>query len=223
MTIETLRFDTPHGPQLAPLHLPPSGDATRALVVLHEWFGVNADIQRLCGRFAAAGFAAVAVDLYAGKVTTEDSVAMQLSSEMKTADSMITIQAAVKALAARGARAIGITGFCLGGGQTLAASCNVEGLAAAVPFYGTSRDEFLAFGAGTPPILGHFADKDPFVLRERVETIRDRARAAGVSIEVHFYEGGHAFMREADPRAYHAPSAELAWSRTLAFLGQHLG
>lgn len=222
MTTESLTFDTPHGPQTATLHLPKEGGVSRAMIVLHEWFGVNADIQRLCGRFAEAGYAAVAVDLYAGKVTTEDSEAMRLSSEMKTSDSLITIQAAVKALAARGARAVGITGFCLGGGQSLAAICNVEGLAAAVPFYGTARDEFLIFGKGTPPILGHFADKDPFVLRERVETIRDRAIAAGVAIEVHFYEGGHAFMREADPRAYHAPSAALAWSRTLAFLDTHL-
>ncbi len=116
---------------------------------------------------------------------------------------------------------IGITGFCLGGSMALAAALNVKGIAAAVPFYGTPREEFAQFKGDAPPILGHYAKSDPFVRAERVRELEARAEAAGDRFEVHFYEGGHAFMRKGHPE-YDAPSAELAWSRTLAFFRARL-
>ena len=57
---------------------------------------------------------------------------------------------------------------------------------------------------------------------DRIATIRDRVNAAGGAMELFFYEGGHAFMRE-DPSTYHAESAALAWSRAIPFLHRHLG
>jgi carboxymethylenebutenolidase len=143
---------------------------------------------------------------------------------MKTAEAVVVIRAAVEALKAhpRCSGKVGITGFCLGGAVSIAASCNVPGLSAAVPFYGTPRDEFAGFTASTPPLLGHFGQRDSIIPRARVEELAARAAAAGGSFEVAWYDAGHAFMRAHDPAAYEPKSAELAWTRTLAFLRDRL-
>lgn len=202
----------------------PDGDARApALVVVHEWWGVNDDIRRMCSRFAAEGFAALAIDLYDGRHTSDASEAMQLSTEMKTAVAMEKIEGAVRHLAsdARTTGKVAVTGFCLGGGMSLAAANTVPGLAAAVPFYGTPRDELAQFGRFAIPIQGHYAKDDPFVRAERVHELAARAKAAGVDFEVHFYDAHHAFMREGS-EAYDERSAALAWSRAIAFLREHL-
>ena len=73
-----------------------------------------------------------------------------------------------------------------------------------------------------PPVLGHYAKSDAHVSFERISGIQRKAAELGASFELHGYDGGHAFMREADPHAYHEPSATLAWARTLEFLREHL-
>jgi carboxymethylenebutenolidase len=191
---------------------------------VHEWWGVNDDIRRICGDFAREGFVAMAIDLYDGQSTTSMEEAIQLVDKMKTGEAMEKIEGAVRFLASdeRTNGKVGVTGFCLGGAMALGAAINVPGLSAAVPFYGTPREEFAQFGAHKLPILGHYAKTDPFVRAERVIELRDRAAAAGVAFEVHFYEAGHAFMRKGSPE-YDETAAKLAWSRTLAFLREHLG
>jgi carboxymethylenebutenolidase len=221
---ETLTLSIPDGrTTTATLHLPAKLPAP-AVIVVHEWWGVNADIQEHAARFAAEGFVAVVPDLYFGESTSDAGRAMELSSAMKTATSMQIVEAAVKALAGDGrcTGKVGITGFCLGGGQALAAACTVPGIAAAVPFYGSPLDAFVRFSKDTPPIQGHYAKSDPFVDPERVRRIHASAEAAGARYELHFYDGGHAFLRRSEPSTYHAPSAELAWPRAVDFLRREL-
>lgn len=203
----------------AELFEPPSPNAP-AIIVIHEWWGINDDIRRIAGEFVDQGYAALAVDLYDGKSTADPVEAMGLANDLKTAVAMDKIAGAVDHLAATSPK-IGITGFCLGGSMALAAALNVKGIAAAVPFYGTPRDEFARFSGAAPPILGHYAKTDPFVRAERVRELEARARAAGDSFEVHFYDAGHAFMRKGHPE-HDPPAAELAWARTLAFFAAHL-
>jgi carboxymethylenebutenolidase len=123
---------------------------------------------------------------------------------------------------ARSNTRVAVTGFCLGGAMTLAAACNIEGLGAAVPFYGTPKDEYANGWRAKAPILGHYAKNDGFVSIERARAVAAMVNANGGSFELHEYDAGHAFMREADPTAYHAPSADLAWARTITFLNKHL-
>ncbi|MFO0551505.1 MAG: dienelactone hydrolase family protein [Polyangiaceae bacterium] len=204
----------------------PSGESRcGAVIVVHEWWGLNDDIRRLCDEFARAGFLALGIDLYDGKSTADASEAMQLATEMKTADAMKVVAGAVAYLAShpRHNGKTGITGFCLGGGIAIAGACTVPGLACAVPFYGLPVPAFQVFDERTPPILGHYAENDGYVTPERVRSLHEKAVAAKARFEVQFYAANHAFMREADPQAYHQPSAELAWSRTLAFLRRELG
>lgn len=207
------------------LALPAGAAPSGAVVVIHEWWGLNDDVRRMTDRFAAEGWVGLAVDLYGGRVTSEAAEALALSTEMKTADAVEIVRGAAAALSAHPAcnGKIAVTGFCLGGGMTLAAVAGVDGLAAGVPFYGSPRDEFLHYDRMRAPILGHYASQDAFVDPARVRRIAEAVRAAGGSFELHFYEGGHAFMRERDPHAYHEPSARLAWERTTAFLRARLG
>jgi carboxymethylenebutenolidase len=194
----------------------PKGAPT--IIVVHEWWGLNDDIRRLCRRFVSEGFGAMAVDLFGGKLTTDPTEAAQFAGDMKTEASMATIAAAAKWLHEHGSAKVAVTGFCLGGAMALAAACTVEGLAAAVPFYGIPKAEFIKFGKATPPICGHYSKSDAWASLERASAIAGEAKAAGASFALHAYDGPHAFMREADPNAYHEASAKAAWATTIAFL-----
>lgn len=217
---EPLRFETSDGlPTEGALAVPAGTDAAGAFVVVHEWWGLNDDIRSICDRFAEAGYLALGIDVYGGRVATTAAEAMVLVDEMKTADAMKVVAGAVRVLRehSRSNGKVGATGFCLGGGLAVAGACTVEGIACAVPFYGLPIASFQVFGPNTPPILGHYAEVDPHIGPERVKALQEKAIAAGASFEAHFYEGPHAFMRRADPKVYHPASEALAWSRTMAF------
>nr|MBK7063766.1 dienelactone hydrolase family protein [Deltaproteobacteria bacterium] len=223
--IQALRFTADDRPVLGALALPPGDAPAGAVILVHEWYGLNDDMRRLAARFAAEGFIALAVDLYDGRVATDAPEAMQLSSALKTPDAVRIIAAAAEALRAlpRSNGRVAVTGFCLGGAMAIAAACGVPGLAAAVPFYGIPRAEYVDWSRCEAPILGHYGAKDPIIAAERPQALADAARAAGRSFELHLYDAGHAFMREADDAVYDAPSAAQAWERTVAFLRERLG
>jgi carboxymethylenebutenolidase len=113
---------------------------------------------------------------------------------------------------------VGIVGFCMGGGVAGLASC-APGPSATVVFYGAppplDRVPDIAC-----PILGHYADPDPRVT-PKVPAFADAMRASGKSFEYHVYKAPHAFFNDTTA-AYRAEAAQTAWSRTLAFLRQHL-
>lgn len=201
-----------------------AGDPGRpGLVLVHEWYGLNAGIKDMAARFAAHGYQVFAVDLYEGAFAADDAHAAPLAQAMQTAIAMQDVAGARDWLKAHGSARVGVTGFCLGGAMALAAACTVEGIACAVPFYGTPRDAFLRFGTHVPPTLGHYARHDAHVDLQRVMRIDEAAREAGAPFTLHVYDAGHAFLRHGDPSHYDAAAATLAWDRTLAFLAAHLG
>lgn len=223
--METIELELDGGGKARAVLAAPEGEGKRgALVVIHEWWGLNDEIIKQAERFAGMGLLALAVDLYKGEVTDRPERAMQLSGAMKTQEAMEVVQAAVRWLASRPSSngKVGVTGFCLGGAMALAAAANVEGLSAILPFYGTPKDEFLHYDRMRAPIQGHYAKNDTFVSSERAAQVRDRVNAAGGQMELFFYDAGHAFLRD-DPSAYHAESAALALSRAEAFLRKELG
>jgi carboxymethylenebutenolidase len=204
----------------------PAGDGRAgAVIIAHEWYGLNDEIRDQASHFAAEGFVALAVDLYGGEVTDRADRAFELSNAMKTIDAMGVIDGARHYLAAhpRSNGKVGVTGFCLGGAMAVCAAANVSGLSCALPFYGMGRDEHLHVEKMTCPIQGHYAAEDAFVNADRVRSVAERVNAAGGRFEAFFYEGGHAFLRRSDPTTYHEPSATLAWGRAIAFLGRELG
>lgn len=195
------------------------------LVLIQEWHGVNDHIRSLVDRFAAAGFITLAPDLYHGVVAKDDTEAGQMMNALDGRRAMDDIAGAVAFLKAdpRFGGKVGITGFCLGGAYTFAATSAIEGLAAAVPFYGVPPMERLDFARMKAPILAHFATRDGWASVSKAEEIKKGIDAHGGSMRLEVYEADHAFMRDTNPASYAPEAAKLAWERTLAFLHQHLG
>jgi carboxymethylenebutenolidase len=222
--MQKVSFPTSRGTATGHLAFPSGEAKAGALIVIHEWWGINAETLGKAEKFAQEGFVALALDIFDGQSTTEPARAAELATQMKSENAIEDIRGAAAFLAQhpRSNGKIGITGFCLGGGVTVAAAFHVEGLAAALAFYGNPRKDLVDFKKKTPPIQGHYAKTDHFADPARAEEIAAGVNAAGGSFEVFVYDAGHAFMRTGDPAAYHAPSAELAWSRALPFLRAHL-
>jgi carboxymethylenebutenolidase len=222
---EAITFSGPNG-TLQAAWAPVAGSKVRgAVLVIHENRGLNDHIRSVAGRFAASGYAALALDLLSEEGGTaafpgEAEVAAALSAvppERFDAD----MQAAVGELSRRAPRApLAAIGFCFGGGMVwrlLAAG--ERRLDAAAPFYGP----FPAgadLGGAKAAVLGVYGGLD-----DRVNATRDAARAAleaaGLDFRiVTFTQADHAFFNDTGPR-FNAPAAEEAWHRVLSWFGRH--
>ncbi len=205
-----------------------NADAGRGpgLVVIQEWWGLVDHIKHLVDRFAAEGFIALAPDLYHGKQTRSPDEAGKLLMALNIGEAAKDMRGAGRYLAGHPAvdpKKVGILGFCMGGQLALyAAQEYPDTFAAAVDFYGIHPNVRIEPEKLRVPVLGHFGRKDPSVPESDVRALAERYRAAGKSFEAHFYDAGHAFFNDTRPEAFHQPSAELAWRRTLAFLRAHL-
>lgn len=204
----------------------PSARPGPGVVVLHEWWGLNDELRGHVDRLAEEGLSAIAPNLYDVAATTDPAVARGLSQAMKTGEAMRRVAEAVAYLRAQPGHngKVGVMGFCLGGVMSFAAACSVEGIDAVAPFYGGAPvAPFNDWSRVKAPIQGHFGAKDPIIPVERVVALREALAAAGADAELHVYEGaGHAFMRQGDPAAFHAPSAALAAERLRRFFALHL-
>lgn len=198
------------------------------VVVIQEWWGLVPHIEDVCDRVAAAGFVALAPDLYHGAPTTEPDEAgkkmMALSIEQAAQD----LSGAVDKVAeVSGRDAVGVIGFCMGGGLALyLGTTRPDRVRAVIPFYGVipwpaaQPDFSLLSGA----VQGHYAEHDDFsppaTVRELERTIRDLGRPA----EMFIYPGTqHAFFNDTRPEVHDPDASRLAWNRAMAFLHAELG
>jgi len=206
----------------------PKGQPRGGVVVIQEIFGVNSHIRAVADGYAEQGYLAIApaifhrvkpdVDLGYEQADMTQGMALKAATENLPAPGVMQdIQAAIRHVAPAGK--VGIVGYCYGGLLTWRAACQLEGLSAAVPYYGggvTTADEV----ARQPrcPVLAHFGDQDHWIPLESVEAFRK----AHPEVEVHVYHANHGF--NCDHRASHdAEAAKLARERTLAFFARHLG
>lgn len=221
-----VKFSSKAGGQLDGAIAEPAGSAKAGgVVVVQEWWGLNDHIRSLCDRFAQAGLLALAPDLYHGKLTTKQDEAAQLMAALdkKKAVSEIGDAAAFLETHARCNGKVAVAGFCLGGALTLAAACHVEGLAAAVAFYGIPELAMDEYAKIKTPIAAHFAKKDDWAKPSIAREIQKKVRAGGGHMDLYVYDAGHAFMRSTDANVYHPESAKIAWQRAIEFLKKHLG
>ena len=204
----------------------PTGDGkVGAVVLFHEWWGLNAHCKDLSDRLAKEGFLVVALDMYDGKVTADPAEATKLMNDLDTLDVMARtrdVVAFVKAQSRSNGK-VGVTGFCLGGAMSFGAACHVPGLSAVVPFYGIPAPQKVDYAKVTAPIQAHFAKNDEWATVAKADAIVKGLVARGAEAELHVYDAGHAFMNDTRADAYHAESAALAWSRMVGFLAKHVG
>lgn len=208
----------------------PDGGATRAwlaeagadrpaVIVIQEWWGLNAHIQQVAERFAAAGFTALAPDLYRGRLAADADEASHMMNTLDFADATHQdVAGALTLLKDRGGK-VGVVGFCMGGALTIAAAARLQGLSAASCFYGMPPAEFADPAKIAIPFQGHFADRDDWCTPALVDSLQARLPAGA---EIHRYAADHAFFNDKRPEVYDAACAQLAWERTLAFFARRL-
>lgn len=206
------------------LALPPPGMRAPALVLVQEWWGVNDHVRSLADRFSREGFIVFAPDLFHGKTTKDANEARALMTALDWKRALAEIASSVAFLGdhVHGNGKVGVTGFCLGGGLAFAAACNVEGIAAAVPFYGLPKPEFARWERVRAPIQAHFGEHDESVKASVGREVQAKLESIGRTMELHVYDAGHAFMNDTRPDAYNAEAAKVAWQRAVAFLKKNL-
>lgn len=232
------QVDTADGPMRLYEAKPP-GEARGALVVIQEAFGVNPHIEDVTRRAAAAGYHAVAPDLFhrsgPGAVVEYGNFekVMEYFKDVSGDDAVLTdVDAALAHLRAAGHADsnIGIVGFCFGGRVSFLVALR-RALGAAVGFYGggivTGRfpqfPPLIDDAASLPtPWLGLFGDQDASIPVEDVEQLREALRAAKVDTEIVRYpDAGHGF--HCDLRSDYRPDdAADAWRRALDWFASHL-
>lgn len=193
------------------------------VVVYHAWWGLNDDVVAFADRLASAGFAVFAPDLYGGPVTSTIEGAERLADSMDQAAADAIALAAVDRLANRlgSAARLGALGFSLGAAWAMWSPAERDRLVASVVYYGSLRGGSLA--RARVPVLGHFAEKDPYESDEGVAAFESALRAAGRDVVIHRYPGTGHWFAEPSRDAYRAAPADLAFERTVTFLRRHLG
>jgi len=192
------------------------------VVVLHPWWGLNDDVLAYADRLAAEGYAVTAPDMFGGEVASEIEDADRLSSAMNEEVGEAITLAAVDRLAEQlgpGAP-LAALGFSFGAAWAIWVPTKQDHVLATVVYYGTWVGSVL--GRAKVPVLGHFAQSDPYEDAETVAAFEQGLRDAGRDATIHRYPGTGHWFAEPSRDAYRQDDADLAFQRTVAFLGRHL-
>jgi carboxymethylenebutenolidase len=197
-----------------------------AVIMIHEWWGLNDNIRAMADRLAGEGYIVFAVDLFNGNVATTPGEARVLMMEAVENPEPLheNIRAAFDFVTeTAGAPRVGSLGWCFGGGWSLITAQLFPGeLDASVIFYGQVTDDEDALRPIDTPILGLFAENDAGIDTASVVAFRQALERLRKNYEVHIYPGvGHAFANPSGGN-YDAATAEDAWRRTIEFLDLHL-
>ncbi|MCP3062859.1 dienelactone hydrolase family protein [Myxococcus sp. K38C18041901] len=195
-----------------------------AVLVIHEWWGLNPHIKHWADRLAANGYAALAVDLYGGKVATTSDEALALVKSVDPARAGQTLVTAYKFLQDDSrvkATRTGSLGWCFGGSMSLRTAMLVPELDAAVIYYGSPVTDVNELSTIKAPVLGIFGTRDASIPLEKVAEFRAALDQAGVPHRIVELDGEHAFANPSGAR-YNEQSAAMAWAETSMFLEHHL-
>jgi carboxymethylenebutenolidase len=198
---ETVKFQSNGNTAAGYLATPPSGSGPGVLVI-QEWWGVDASLKEMADRLGAAGFVALAPDLYHGEVAGHDEMdkASHLMQSLPADRAGRDMSGAVDYLAGHPAvtgSGIGVVGFCMGGMLAFIIAANrPDKVKAVVPFYGFPQ------GAAEPDwtrltasVSGHMAENDDFFPPAAARALETKLRKLGKDVTLTVHPGtGHAFM-----------------------------
>lgn len=196
------------------------GDALQhpGVIVIQEWWGLDAHIRDIAERFAREGFIALAPDLYHGAFATEPDEARKLVMDLNREQAVKDLLGAVRHLQAMDAVApkkLGCIGFCMGGSLTLALAAATTDIAGAAPFYAgmqPGRDQIARIEA---ELFCAFGADDEGIPIENVRKFEENLRETGRNAEVKVYDGApHSFFNDTRP-SYRPAAADDAWARSL--------
>ena len=197
-----------------------------AVIVIHEWWGLNDNVRAMADRLAAEGYIVLAVDLYGGDVATTPSEARQrmlrvVEDQERASENIRKAYEFVSRTA--GAPTIGSLGWCFGGGWSLTtAMLFPDDLDAAVIYYGQVTADEEELRPLSMPILGLFGGADQGIPVASVNAFKDALGRLRKDHEVYIYPNAeHAFANPTG-NAYDREAAEDSWQKTLTFLGRTL-
>jgi carboxymethylenebutenolidase len=198
-----------------------------AIIVIHEWWGLNDNVRAMADRLAGEGYIVLAVDLFGGQTAKTPEEARQLMLQVvENPDSAAeNLRHAYKFLkeTAKAPRVASL-GWCFGGGWSLnTALLFPEDLDAAVIYYGQVTDDEQKLRPLDVPILGLFGGQDHAVTVDSVNRFEAALKRLGKTYDIHIYPEAHHAFANPTGQSYDAAAAEDAWRRTLAFLAQYLG
>lgn len=220
---------TPGGESVsAALALPEGEGPHPAVLLIHEWWGLNDQIRSMAVEFARLGYVALAVDLYGGQVATTPERAKELSGAVQGPQALDTIAGWITWLndhsavtkTPEGRAKLGTVGWCFGGTWSLNTSI-AHPVDATVVYYGKVNRPASDLAHLHGPVMGHFATRDQWITKSLVSEFTSAMTQVGKTPEVYWYEADHAFANPTGNR-YDAEDAAQAWARTTAFLAMHL-
>ena len=221
MASEILSFNTANGGTTA-FVASPDAPTSKAVIIIHEWWGLNDHIRDIAGRYSEEGFLAIAPDLYRGRLATTSDEAGALMNGLAIEDGLDTISNAIGAASEQfGISHFGITGFCMGGTFSLRAACEVEGLSACAAFYGDLPLEDI-LQTLTVPTLFISGIRDAWINPEKVAQLEDIAERHELPVTSLKYEADHAFFNDTRPEVYNATAAADAWALVTGFFNDKL-
>jgi carboxymethylenebutenolidase len=198
-----------------------------AVIVIHEWWGIDNWIREQTDRFAQQGYVALAVDLYRGRSTSDPGEAHELMRGLPEDRALADMKAAFDYLASRDdvdPQKIGIIGWCMGGGYALALGVNEPRLAGIVMNYGRLVTDPKTIAQIHSPLLGNFGEADRGIPAEDVKKFASELTRHGKLGDIKIYPGaGHAFMNPNNKEGYDAEAAADAQRRIDSFFARTLG
>lgn len=200
----------------------PTRTPAPAIVLVHEWWGLNDQIKSVAAELAKKGYFGLAIDLYGGQVTDQPDRARALMQGVDATAATDTAASWVDWVRRReGVNGkIGTVGWCFGGGWSLNASIAAP-VDATVVYYGRVNQPVEQLKRLKGPVLGHFATRDQWINKKMVSGFEAAMTEAGKKLTAHWYEADHAFANPTSAR-YDEADAKLAWERTLAFFKANL-
>ena len=208
------------------LYTPAGKGPFPALIVVHEWWGLNDWVKEQASKLSDQGYVALAVDLYRGKVATTPDMAHEIMRGLPEDRAKRDLHAAFEFLASQPnvrKDRIGAIGWCMGGGYSLDVALQEPTLAADVINYGHLATDPEALKKVNSPILGLFGAQDRGISPDDVRKFEQSMKQLGKKIDIKIYDdAGHGFENPNNKDGYRAEDTADAWKRTVDFLAANL-
>lgn len=223
---ETVSYKSGNETVSGSLSLPEGGGKHPAIILIHEWWGLNDWVKQQAAKYAGKGYVALAVDLYRGQTGATPEEAHILMRGLPDDRGLRDLEAAFAYLASRTdveAKKIGSIGWCMGGGWSLKLAIDQPKLAAFVVNYGALPTDPAIIAKIQAPMLGNFGADDKGIPPESVHAFESAMKAAGKTADLKVYEGaGHAFQNPNNKAGYRPEATTDADKRIDAFFAKYL-
>ena len=220
---QTITLKAADGHVLDAYRADPEGTPRGGLVVIQEIFGINSQIRYTVDHFASQGYLAIAPALF-DRVEkgvdlgyNENDFAKGRETRGKITDDWITADIGSAVREASSAGKVGVIGFCFGGYATFVAACTVDGVAAAMPFYGGGIAARVGDLTPRCPTQFHFGDKDAAIPLDDLQKIKDALQDCPLYV---YDDAAHGFTCH-DRDSYNPGATERSYARAMAWMDQH--